>query len=200
MIIDHIGAILFPEIEIFRIIGRLSFPIYAFFIAEGWHYTKNRTKYTITIALFAIITQPIYYFAINQSGLNILFTFLLSISLMYLIDKCSTKNIEFIIYLILFIIVLIFVTLLQVVDYGLYGVLLPVIFYLFRENNIKYIVSISITLIFSVLFSTIQLYSIVAILLLLFYNGNRGKLKLKYSFYAIYPIHLLILYLIKLII
>lgn len=99
MIIDHIGAILFPEIEIFRIIGRLSFPIYAFFIAEGWHYTKNRTKYTITIALFAIITQPIYYFAINQSGLNILFTFLLSISLMYLIDKCSTKNIEFIIYL-----------------------------------------------------------------------------------------------------
>ena len=44
MIIDHIGAVLFPNIILLRCIGRLSFPIFAFCIAEGYFYTKSRLK------------------------------------------------------------------------------------------------------------------------------------------------------------
>jgi hypothetical protein len=200
MLIDHIGIVFLPEIELFRIIGRLSFPIFAYFIAEGWYYTKNRAKYTLIIAIFALITQPIYHFALNDSRLNILFTFLLSIALMCLIDKCTTKNIEFIIYLLVFLLVLTFVSTLNFIDYGLLGVLLPVIFYMFRDNQIKYLISTITIAIFSILFSDIQLFSIISIVLLYMYNGKKGKLNLKYAFYIIYPAHMIILYLIALLI
>jgi hypothetical protein len=42
MAIDHIGYHLFPNLIILRIIGRLSMPLFAFFIAEGCYYTKNK--------------------------------------------------------------------------------------------------------------------------------------------------------------
>ena len=200
MTIDHIGSILFPEIRLLNIIGRLSFPIFAFFVAEGWYYTRNKAKYTLAMTIFALISQPIYNLAFNIAGLNILFTFLFSIGLMYLIDKCNSKNGEFIIYLIVYIFILAFCTLLDIVDYGLFGVLLPVIFYVFRNSNFKYIVSIGIITIFSILFSTIQLFSILSILLLMLYNGEKGKLNLKYTFYIYYPAHLFILYLISILI
>ena len=45
MLIDHIGLVFFPGIEIFRIIGRISFPIFAFMIAEGCEHTENKKKY-----------------------------------------------------------------------------------------------------------------------------------------------------------
>ena len=41
MLLDHMGFILFPEYPIFRIIGRIAFPIFAFLLAEGCYYTKN---------------------------------------------------------------------------------------------------------------------------------------------------------------
>ena len=35
MVIDHIGVILLPDVELLRVIGRLSYPIFAYFLAEG---------------------------------------------------------------------------------------------------------------------------------------------------------------------
>ena len=49
MFIDHAGLILFPQYRIFRIIGRLAFPIYAYCIAEGFRYTRNRKKYFLRV-------------------------------------------------------------------------------------------------------------------------------------------------------
>ena len=57
MLIDHIGVALFPYVEIFRIIGRLAFPIFAYMIAEGCRYTKNRKKYLGIILGMAIVFQ-----------------------------------------------------------------------------------------------------------------------------------------------
>ncbi|MBQ9857979.1 MAG: hypothetical protein IJO77_03165, partial [Oscillospiraceae bacterium] len=45
MLIDHIGAVLFPFNPLFRYIGRIAFPIFAFLISEGFYYTKSRIKY-----------------------------------------------------------------------------------------------------------------------------------------------------------
>ena len=44
MLIDHIGIVLFPQIKIFRIIGRFAFPIFAYMLAEGCTNTKNKKK------------------------------------------------------------------------------------------------------------------------------------------------------------
>ena len=49
MTCDHVGLQLFPDILIFRIIGRLAMPIYAFMIAEGCRHTRNRKKYLLLL-------------------------------------------------------------------------------------------------------------------------------------------------------
>ncbi|MBR6552622.1 MAG: hypothetical protein IKT89_07260, partial [Clostridia bacterium] len=51
MLLDHIGKVLLPQYPILQIIGRLAFPIFAFMIAEGCFYTKNKTRYFLTIFL-----------------------------------------------------------------------------------------------------------------------------------------------------
>ena len=49
MLLDHIGVVFFPHVAVFRILGRLALPIFAFMIAEGCRYTKNRLRYFLTI-------------------------------------------------------------------------------------------------------------------------------------------------------
>jgi hypothetical protein len=53
MICDHVGYIFMPEVEILRIIGRLSLPIFCYFIVQGFLHTRNLKKYIMTILIFA---------------------------------------------------------------------------------------------------------------------------------------------------
>ena len=62
MLIDHVGKLFFPNILFLQIVGRLAFPIFAFFIAEGFYYTRNKVKYFFTILVFAVIAQIPYNF------------------------------------------------------------------------------------------------------------------------------------------
>ena len=55
MTIDHVGVILLPQYPILRIIGRLSFPIFAYMVAEGCHYTHDIKKYAARLFLFAVV-------------------------------------------------------------------------------------------------------------------------------------------------
>ena len=50
MLIDHIGYIFFPEYIVFRYLGRIAMPIFAFFIGQGCRYTKNRQKYHLSVS------------------------------------------------------------------------------------------------------------------------------------------------------
>ena len=45
MVIDHLGFFIFKDVLIFRIIGRITFPIFSYLIAEGCRYTKNKIVY-----------------------------------------------------------------------------------------------------------------------------------------------------------
>ena len=45
MVIDHVGLLFFPQTAIFRYIGRVSMPLFAFAVSEGCRYTKNKTKH-----------------------------------------------------------------------------------------------------------------------------------------------------------
>ncbi|MCC8169378.1 MAG: conjugal transfer protein TraX, partial [Oscillospiraceae bacterium] len=55
MLIDHVGAELFPQLDILRVIGRLSFPIFAFFIYEGCKYTRSKPKYLMRIFILGLL-------------------------------------------------------------------------------------------------------------------------------------------------
>ena len=57
MVVDHIGYFLFPQQIIFRIIGRLSFPLFAFLIANGYKFTRDKKKYLLRLFIFANIIQ-----------------------------------------------------------------------------------------------------------------------------------------------
>ena len=63
MALDHIGLLFFPDAAIFRILGRIAFPIFAYMIAEGCRYTKNRAKYLGLIGAMAIAFQVVFFVA-----------------------------------------------------------------------------------------------------------------------------------------
>lgn len=64
MLIDHIG--LFFDIFIFRLIGRVAFPLYAFLLVNGFRHTKNRLRYASRLAIFAVISQIPYMLMIYR--------------------------------------------------------------------------------------------------------------------------------------
>ena len=86
MLIDHIGVQIFPHVLIFRIIGRLAFPIFAYMIAEGCFYTKNKARYLLMVFGLGFICQLVFYFFMNSLYQGILMTFTLSIICIYAID------------------------------------------------------------------------------------------------------------------
>lgn len=65
MTIDHIGLVfgwqgwdLLPfSSKILRTIGRISFPLFAFCLARGWHTTRNRKQYFKNLLLGAVVSQ-----------------------------------------------------------------------------------------------------------------------------------------------
>lgn len=67
MLIDHTGKMFFPQYRIMRIIGRLAFPLYAYCIAVGGVYSKNKLKYLSRILLMGLISQPFYAVALAHT-------------------------------------------------------------------------------------------------------------------------------------
>lgn len=204
MLIDHIGFCLFPNLTILRIIGRLAFPIFAFQIALGFKHTSNRKKYFFRMLIFALVSQIPFLIFRNVAGysglaLNIGFTFVLSMISLYFVELSRNKNILFILCIIPILMLSYYLN----VDYKWYGIAVVITFYLFDLSKIFDFILTSITLILLTIayiytsnISTIQLYSVFSLVLLMFHNKKKGY-DLKYLFYAFYPAHLLILSLIK---
>lgn len=209
MLIDHVGVALLPQFVILRVIGRLSFPIFAYMIAEGCRYTKNRVRYFGTLAGFAIVCQTANYIATGSLYQCILITFSISVALIFSIDRYLKKQTYASLILALILgIAAIFVTVcLPVllkkygfeVDYGVFGMLLPVAVY-FAKGKVQKLVSCAILLsALAMMLGARQWLGLLSLPLLFLYNGKRGKLNLKYMFYIFYPSHLAVIYLIQMI-
>ena len=70
MVIDHIGAILYPGDLIFRYIGRIAFPIFCFLLVEGFFHTHDRIQYMIRLGIFAILSEIPYDLAFRDQTLE----------------------------------------------------------------------------------------------------------------------------------
>lgn len=209
-----------------RIIGRLAFPIFAFLLVEGFHNTRNVKKYLTRLGIFALISEIPFDLAFYNSGFdgvsinadlvnmfkdanlfdvvigrfmrhqNIFFTLflgLLAIWLMSFVEKKYSKNMFYLnIINALITIGFSLIAALLRTDYGFTGVLLIVAFYLFRGSKILLAIAMLI------LSSTIvQAFSALSIIPIAFYNGKKGK-SMKYFFYAFYPAHILLLFILLL--
>ncbi len=139
MTCDHVGKQLLPELLFLQIIGRLAFPLFAFMIAEGCIYTKNRRKYLGRMIMVAILCQVVYDVFVGSLYQCILVTFCLSVVLIYLLDwarKC--RNLLSVGGFLLAVAVIYFVSCVLpellsgmdfTIDYGFWGVLYPVLIY-----------------------------------------------------------------------
>lgn len=219
MVIDHTGALIFPNLFILRIIGRLAFPIFAFLISEGFRHTHSVKKYLIRLGVCAVLFQIPDWFSTLYSKLNnvpgfgvhyvlnIFATLFFGLSAIALFDKYKDKS-QFISWLSVFAAAV--AAEVTGADYGAYGVFYIFLFY-FACGNIQKIIAGGILLHFTyavceigvsllkegqVAFPhAVQLYSLLAVLPISLYNHQQGK-KMKYFFYAFYPLHQIILYLI----
>ncbi len=205
MLSDHIGKELLPELEFLQIFGRLAFPIFAFMIAEGCYYTREKKKYLLKIACLAAGCQMVYFIAERSFYQNVLITFSLSILTIFAIDYfLKKKNLKSVLILFSDIAMLFFMCYVMPeilhgfhIDYGFFGVLLPVVVY-FAPNKVFKLIFTFVTLLpLSAELGGIQWYSLCSVALIAFYNGKRGKMNLKYLFYVFYPLHLALIYLIK---
>lgn len=66
MTIDHIGAIFFPYVKMWRIVGRLAFPIFCYCLAVGCEYTRSPKRYAARLGIMALVSQPLYVLALNH--------------------------------------------------------------------------------------------------------------------------------------
>lgn len=137
MLIDHIGMLLFPDTEIFRIIGRIAFPLYAFLIGEGCKYTKNKWKYLRNMFFTFISFQIISYIINKKFKLCVLFGFALFILFTIILDWSKKNwNKRFIIPELFAIFSCILLFILDC-EYLFFTFLLPLISYIFKNKNIK---------------------------------------------------------------
>lgn len=199
MTCDHVGLQLFPNVLILRIIGRLALPIYAYMIAEGCRYTRNRKNYLLRIALLAAVCQVVYFFAMGSLYQCILVTFSLSICLIYALDHLqdhpgtSARILAMGMLVAVFLLCVVLPDFLPgfEIDYGLMGVLLPVLIYFGRPVH-HFLLAGLILLCFA--HGGIQWWSLAAIPLLGQYNEQRGKYNIGKLFYFYYPAHLVVIY------
>lgn len=232
MVLDHIGWVLFPDIALFHFIGCITFPIFCYFITEGFLKTHNRRNYLLRLLGIALISQIPFVmtfrlaFGEGFSGFNTLFNLVIGLVTIWLYDKAHFKG-KFIIVILGALCGVLFMT-----DGDIYGVLMIFFFYKYHNEFKKMAISVSILTV--IYHSMYQIYAIVgtwamgimtaseiievitgpnyyapvlfdfaqnmcsllALILIRFYNGEKGK-NLKILFYAFYPLHLIIIYIIK---
>lgn len=215
MIIDHIGVFFFPKILMFRLIGRLSFFLLAWLIANGAHYTHSFKKYLIRLFTLALVSQLPYFLANRQIdhsfwSLNAVFTLFLGLLAIGLINKNKNKLIWLIISL-----GCAGVAELIKADFGAIGVSTIIAFYLFFDNlkmmilSQLFISSLTLAPFLAYLFiplptnlniaDLVRPIGLLSLIFIAFYNHKEGP-KAKYLFYLFYPLHFLLIYLMKIII
>lgn len=208
MLCDHTGDVFIGHFSFLNLIGRIAFPIFAFQIVQGYIHTHNVKKYALRLFAFACISQiPFMLFLsafYDNYYLNIFFTLFLGVICLYGFDKIENRYLRN-----LFAILICAIGHFIQVDYGAYGIAIIFLFYVFSKifpnkkalmcfvftlvTTIKYLPdiisysSVAYVYIFCIIFTCIALIPICT------YNGKQGP-KIKYLFYAFYPLHLLLLH------
>lgn len=216
MTIDHITWILFPGLQttwyvmLLHIIGRLTAPIMWFFIVEGYNHTRNLKKYITRLFIFAFISHFAYCFAFGISfipnlifnGTSVIWPLAWAVVLLYILDNEKINK-----YLKIFLFIFIFLITFPS-DWSCIPVFAIIFMNKYKDNFKKKMLYMMIgTLMYSIVYfifidrvyGILQLFTCLTIPILYLYNGERGKLNLKYLFYIYYPLHLFIIGILRII-
>lgn len=202
MTVDHVCKQFYITNIWLLILGRLAMPIFSYMIAEGCCYTKNKIKYFLLMFFSGMACQTVYYFSEKSLYQCILITFSLSIALIYAIDFIKKKRVLGSVLTILMLTALYLICRVEYldfeIDYGFFGVLLPVSVFLGKTKSQKLaLFTVGLVLLAVSVGEFMQWYSLLSLPLIFCYNKKRGRLKLKYFFYVYYPLHLAVIYLVS---
>ncbi len=217
MVLDHMWATVIPGAEWMTCVGRLTFPIFAFQIAEGYAHTRDPKAYRRRLLLWALVSEipfnlmmvggPIYPF--DQ---NVMFTFWLALVFLGRIDRArARKNVLGYLAMGAWTVLAFWVGTLTMVDYKGEGVLMVILFYLTRDLPWGKLAQLAGMLYINTQMIRGQVYpvelfgmdwniprqgfAVLALLLIWLYNGEQGPYNktIRRACYAFYPVHILIL-------
>ncbi|MCG7382651.1 TraX family protein [Paenibacillus sp. ACRRY] len=195
MLIDHIGAVFYPQVEELRIIGRIAFPIYAFAVYIGYKHTRNVQKYIWRLFWIAVISQVPFMAAFNHLSLNVVWTLWSSLLVLLVLDKLPNRLLG-----IPIVIGAGIVMEMTAMDYGMYGLLLVLLFRYF-QGPVLVLGHVLLTALYIQLYSSsVQMYSVLATLgiaIAQFYGAGFRLKGPRWIWRYFYPAHLAIIAIIR---
>ena len=197
MTIDHVTWLLYPGCQriwwvmLLHVIGRLTAPIMWFFIAEGFHYTRNVKRYILRLFIFAVISHFAYDF---PGGISFIPNgFFNMTSVMW--------SLAWSVVLILLVVLMCFITFPS--DWSTVAAMCPVYLYLnrgdFKKQSVTMLIWVAIYaavyfVFMDKVYGIIQMFALLSLPILRNYNGERGNWKgMKWFFYVYYPAHLFVI-------
>ncbi|MCR5584595.1 MAG: conjugal transfer protein TraX [Lachnospiraceae bacterium] len=200
-----------------RGLGRLAFPIFLFLMLEGFLHTRNVWKYALRLGIFALVSEVPFDLAFNGSCFdisyqNVFFTLLVGLLMMigfelvsdHVPEKIAASQRKTMFYTaglqtLVFLAALIIVHFLKS-DYTYMGIAMAAAIYFTRNHPKKMWIAVMVAMLITMIPShsnPLELIGCFSFFLIACYNGERGNFNLKYFFYLFYPVHLLILGLIR---
>ena len=219
MLCDHLWGTIVPGNDWLTCIGRICFPIYAFMIVEGYFHTSNLKRYVKRLLLFALLSEIPFNLMMSSSIIypfhqNVLWTFLIALGLLHLNEKAKGTGKLWIRMVtgVGTVVLGYLVGLITMVDFYHAGVLTVLAFYFFRERNwwgyvgqflclyyINFELLGGLVYEWQIFGMTVVLarqgIAMLALIPIWLYKGKQGYHSTwwKYFCYAFYPVHMLIL-------
>lgn len=210
MLTDHVGAILLPEVPVLRCVGRLAFPIFAFFIAEGYAHTRDFGRYFRRLAILAVVSEIPFNLengaVFDPARQNVLFTFCLALLTLRGLEALGRER-GFGRWAGCGLVLAAGFAAGELLrtDYGGWGVVTVALLYLCRDGRYAKLWLLlamaavnglgmgSLTMPVFGGEMPIQIFAVAALPVIWLYNGQAGPKGLRRAFYVFYPAHLLVL-------
>lgn len=202
MLIDHVGAVFFPQYIFLRVIGRIAFPIYCFLLAEGVFHTRNSKRYLgrllIGLVLAEVPFELLFYGEFTGFHQNVMFTLTLGAGMLLWMKRTGWRIVP--------LAVCFLVSRYMYADYGQWGIALiwvfgvsgdvpkRWVFQLLGTGGVFYLMN-SVPIPVGGIEVPIQMFGLLAMVPIMMYSGKKtiSSKAVQWAFYLFYPVHLAVL-------
>ena len=203
MLLDHVGAVLFPGVGL-RIIGRTAFPIYCFLLAEGARHTRSPGRYALRLGVGAVLAEVpfdlLFFGGLTPEHQSVMVTLLLGLGMALWMRRGRWKIVPMILC----------AAAAQWLnsDYGWAGIVMIWIFVVTERVERKRLWQAlllaavclsmdSMRISLAGLRVPIQVFAVLALIPIGCYSGCKrtGSRMAQWGFYLFYPVHLVLLWL-----
>lgn len=221
MLLNHIAHVFLAEgtqlYELLEDIGFFTAPVMCYFMVEGYEYTRSKVRYGLRLLLFAVLSQIPFRLAFGQGGFNMIYTLFCCFLILMVMERVSSPLLRGVLGVLL-------VLATVVGDWAVIAPVLTIFLANGRGDRRRTALGFGTGYVFFAVLNVQRymfgaqgdwtVYAVThaalsglgilaaAVVILVFYNGERakkGKNFSKWFFYFFYPAHLLILYLIKIV-